>query len=793
MTEHLFFFNISPTYSQQYSTSPMKNNFLSAGVSFFAILYFFSFFAENHSSVKRGIKLGETSSSNAFMLMVDAGQDLSLCEGHTAYLGAIATDGTSPYTYVWSNGLGGGRTQTVTVGTTNVTYTVTVTDNIGATATDQMTVISAGNSNPVINCPGNQTVASNSANCGANVALTDPTATDDCPPPTITSSGATGNLAFNYYGTYNGHYYYISNIPINPANLGVATQPEAVAQVNDAAIEFTGYLATIADATENQFATYASLSGTPVFVGYTDEQAECAPGWFGGCCGEPGTGYTNFLPGEPDDGGTSCDGGGLNSASNLENYTEITSSGEWNDFSLTASDRYALIELTSFPQEVSFVCSPGNPFPQGVTTVTCTATDWSGLTAQCTYDITVTSDLLANAGQDRTLCDGHTAYLGAIATGGNGIYSYEWSNGLGAGNNHTVAVGTSSTTYTVTVTDGNSCTSTDEVNITSSGQVAPTFDNCPVADITANNDAGLCEANVSLPTLTATEGCPLPTLSSTTQGVTLNYYGTYNGHFYYVTSTEVTGADQPAAMAAVHATAQEFSSEGYLATVNDAAENTYLYEMGFHYGSLITGYTDESDENAPFGWFGSCGGCNDGGSTFTNWAGGEPNNVNDEDYTEISISNNGLWNDVDLNEASNHVVVEFNTLPARPINISCSPSNPFPVGTTTVTCTATDDAGYSSTCMYDVVVTDNEAPDPICQNISIDVSAGPVTITTADINNGSTDNCGIQSFSLSEDTFDCNDEGVNTVTLTVLDVNGNSNTCDATVTVQQIGIGFIRN
>lgn len=108
----------------------------------------------------------------------------------------------------------------------------------------------------------------------------------------------------------------------------------------------------------------------------------------------------------------------------------------------------------------------------------------------------------------------------------------------------------------------------------------------------------------------------------------------------------------------------------------------------------------------------------------------------------------------------------------------------YPVGTTPVTYTVTDIHGNVSTCSFDVVVTDNEAPVATCQNVNVFLdAAGQGSITPADIDNGSTDNCGIASLSLSQENFTCADVGVNTVTLTVLDVNGNTATCSATVTV----------
>ncbi len=73
----------------------------------------------------------------------------------------------------------------------------------------------------------------------------------------------------------------------------------------------------------------------------------------------------------------------------------------------------------------------------------------------------------------------------------------------------------------------------------------------------------------------------------------------------------------------------------------------------------------------------------------------------------------------------------------------------FPVGTTTVEFTATDSDGNSVTCEFDVTVVDNEAPMAVCQNVTVDLDAsGSYTLTPAEIDNGSTDNCGIAGYQL---------------------------------------------
>lgn len=107
------------------------------------------------------------------------------------------------------------------------------------------------------------------------------------------------------------------------------------------------------------------------------------------------------------------------------------------------------------------------------------------------------------------------------------------------------------------------------------------------------------------------------------------------------------------------------------------------------------------------------------------------------------------------------------------------------IGVNPVILTVTDNVGNSATCSATVTVQDNVAPTAICKDITIQLYAvGNATITANDIDNGSSDACGIQSLIASKTSFDCSNIGVNTVTLTVTDNNGNSSTCDATVTVE---------
>jgi len=97
------------------------------------------------------------------------------------------------------------------------------------------------------------------------------------------------------------------------------------------------------------------------------------------------------------------------------------------------------------------------------------------------------------------------------------------------------------------------------------------------------------------------------------------------------------------------------------------------------------------------------------------------------------------------------------------------------------------DATDPSFAVDDIVlsgIADTGSPVAVCQDITVSLGpGGTVSITTGDIDNGSSDDVGITSMSLDIEDFDCSSIGANEVVLTVSDIDGNSASCTATVTV----------
>jgi hypothetical protein len=119
------------------------------------------------------------------------------------------------------------------------------------------------------------------------------------------------------------------------------------------------------------------------------------------------------------------------------------------------------------------------------------------------------------------------------------------------------------------------------------------------------------------------------------------------------------------------------------------------------------------------------------------------------------------------------------TLSVSPLNFTCANT-----GSNTVTLTATDVNGNVATCAATVTVQDQVAPIARCKNRNVTLDpTGNAMISADQLDDGSTDACGIQSLSISLSHLTCSHIGTNTVTLTVQDWSNNLATCTSVVTV----------
>ncbi len=111
----------------------------------------------------------------------------------------------------------------------------------------------------------------------------------------------------------------------------------------------------------------------------------------------------------------------------------------------------------------------------------------------------------------------------------------------------------------------------------------------------------------------------------------------------------------------------------------------------------------------------------------------------------------------------------------------------YPAGMHSITFVAEDPAGNSDMLTLNFEVKDMESPTASCNpGINITLSSqGIATLAATQVDNGSSDNCGIASYQLSQSTFTCADVGFRRVTLTVTDFAGNQSSCSMNVIISE--------
>jgi hypothetical protein len=107
------------------------------------------------------------------------------------------------------------------------------------------------------------------------------------------------------------------------------------------------------------------------------------------------------------------------------------------------------------------------------------------------------------------------------------------------------------------------------------------------------------------------------------------------------------------------------------------------------------------------------------------------------------------------------------------------------LGVNQVTVTATlNKSTVRNTCTATITVLDKILPKAVCKDVTVNLpKEGRIVVSSDIVSNNSTDNCGIDSFILSKNTFDCTNIGDNRVTLKVKDKSGNASECSANITI----------
>uniref|UniRef100_UPI002FDD5AFF HYR domain-containing protein n=1 Tax=Ohtaekwangia sp. TaxID=2066019 RepID=UPI002FDD5AFF len=354
--------------------------------------------------------------------------------------------------------------------------------------------------------------------------------------------------------------------------------------------------------------------------------------------------------------------------------------------------------------------NPGDPFPIGITTVTYTAQDAAGNSATCSFTVTVndnTAPVITGCPADINLTTDATCQ--AIATWTPPTASDNCSATLTSTHNPGDAFPTGSTTVTYTATDGAGNVTTCSFHVIAGDAIAPVFSNCP-GNITAFADDNACGAHVRWTPPTASDNCS-GTVSITSDHAPGDFFAEGTTTVTY-TATDISG---------------NRTTCSFTVTVND----TTLPVFKNCPGDLSV--ASDNSCGAVVNWTPPIASDNCGVASVTSTH--QPGNRFDTGITEVIYTATDIHGNVSVCQfnvkvrngevpsiegcpadvsakagESGEVVVTWEPPTAStrcgPLTMTSShqPGDIFPVGTTPVTYTASNDAGTTATCTFNVIV-----------------------------------------------------------------------------------------
>ncbi|MCG3165186.1 MAG: hypothetical protein POELPBGB_00948 [Bacteroidia bacterium] len=404
----------------------------------------------------------------------------------------------------------------------------------------------------------------------------------------------------------------------------------------------------------------------------------------------------------------------------------------------------------------------------GTNTVDVTVTDNSGNVSVCQATVTV-RDLLAPVADVAAL----PTVTGECSASVSAPTATDNCAGTVTGTTLDATSFTAQGTYTVnwTFDDGNGNTSSQTQTVVVDDVTAPVADVAALPTVT-----GECSASVSAPT--ATDNCAGTVTGTTLDATSFTAQGTYsitwtyddgNGNTSSQTQTVVVDdVTAPVAdVAALPTVTGECSASVSAPTATDNCAGT------------VTGTTLDATSFTAQGTYSITWTYDDGNGNTSS----QTQTVVVDDVTAPVADVAALPTVTGECSASVSAPTATDNCVGTVTGTTLDATSFTAQGTYTVNWTFDDGNGNTSSQTQTVVVADVTAPVANCKNVTVTLSGGNASITVADVNNGSTDNCGIVSYSLSDTEFNCSNIGDNSVTLTVTDINGNSSSCTSTVTV----------
>ncbi len=393
-----------------------------------------------------------------------------ICVGQSTTLAANATAGSgSISTYAWSSGLGNVASGSVSP-LTNTTYTITVTNSNGCTATASVSV--TVNAKPTVAptvapstiCNGQSTTLAANATAGSGSISTYAWSTGLAGNVSGGNVSPTTNTTYTVTVTNSNSCTATGTVSVS-VNANPTVSPSATGNICAGA---SATLAANATAGSGSISTYAWSSGLAGNVaGGTVSPAST-------------TTYTVTVTNSNSCTVTGSVSVNVNATPTvaLTATPAIICNGGTTTLAANATAGSGSITVYTWNGGVLGNVSGGSVSPTINTTYTVTVTNSNSCTATGIVSVTVNANpTVTPTVTPPAICNGQSTTLAANATAGSGsISTYAWSSGL-AGNVSGGSVSpTTNTTYTVTVTNSNTCTviGTVSVTVNTLPTVAPT-------------------------------------------------------------------------------------------------------------------------------------------------------------------------------------------------------------------------------------------------------------------------------------------------------------------------------
>ncbi|HLP10576.1 MAG TPA: HYR domain-containing protein [Flavobacteriales bacterium] len=395
----------------------------------------------------------------------------------------------------------------------------------------------------------------------------------------------------------------------------------------------------------------------------------------------------------------------------------------------------------------------------------------------------IPSNITLNAG---AACTAVATWTAPNATDECGLLSFTSSHTSGS----TFAFGTTTVTYTAT--DNASHVTTASFTVTVNDVTNPVISGMP-SNITTNVTAGSCAKVVTWTTPTASDNCGIASLTPSVVSGSSFPVGTTTVTY---TATDIHGLITTASFTVT-------VTDNILPTISGMPSNQTLSASAGTCGAVATWTTPTASDNCGIA---SLTGTSTSGSTF-------PVGVTTVTYTATDVNGNistanftitvndtqlptisGTPSNITTNATTGLCAATVTwTTPTASDNCSIASLTPssasgssFPVGTTTVTYTATDVNGNIQTSSFTVTVVDAQNPTfpTFPSNITTPATAGSCDAVITWTTPTTADNCSVLSVTSTHTSGSTFSVGTpTTVTYTVTDINGNVTNQSFTVTV----------